>query len=123
MQNPLVNKGILLPSDQISKDKINLIAGAMTLPFAEMVWVSTAGDIETINRLTEVFVTMNNSADRAKLFKIIQALYGLMGVQFSDEAAYIPKHKHALEYFMFSFINDFGNIISDYIAEKRSKAK
>jgi len=92
----------------------------MTLPFAEMVWVSTAGDIETINRLTEVFVTMNNSTDRVKLFKIIQALYGLMGLQFSDEAAYIPKHKLALEYFMFSFINDFGDIISDYFAEKRS---
>ena len=92
MQNPLIDKGIILHSGEISKDKINLITGAMTLPFAEMVWVSTAGDIETINRLTEVFVTMNNSADRVKLFKIIQALYGLMGLQFSDEATYIPKH-------------------------------
>ena len=56
MQNPLVNKGVILQSGQISKDKINLITGAMTLPLAEMVWVSTAGDIETINRLFVVTV-------------------------------------------------------------------
>ena len=120
MQNPLIDKGIILPSGEVCKDKINLIAGAMTLPFAEMVWVTTNGDRDTMNRLTEVLVSMNTPADRGKLFKIIQMLYGLMGLQFSDEAAYIPTHKAALEYFIYSFILDFGEIIKDYIAEERS---
>ena len=122
MQNPLTATGIILQSGEICKDKINLITGAMTLPFAEMVWVTTNGDMETINRLTEILVSMNTPADRGKLFKIIQMLYGLMGLQFSDEAAYIPTHKSALEYFIFSFILDFGEIIKDYIAEERSSA-
>ncbi len=79
--NILAKKGILTLSGEISKDKINLVAGAITQPFAEMVWVTTGGDMDTINRLTDVLVTMNTPADRGKLFKIIKMLYGLMGLQ------------------------------------------
>jgi len=118
MKNPLVTKGIVLPSGEISKDKINLISGAMTQPFAEMVWVTTAGDMDTINRLTEVLVSMNTPKDRRNLFKIIRMLYGLMGLQFSDEAVYMPTHQPALEYFIFQFTTDFGEIIQDYVAER-----
>ena len=42
--------------------------------------------METVNRLTDVLVTMNTPADRGKLFKIIKMLYGLMGLPFSEEA-------------------------------------
>ena len=37
MKNVLLDKGIILPSGEINKDKINLVAGAITQPFAEMV--------------------------------------------------------------------------------------
>ena len=37
--HPLISKGIIKPSGEIGKDKINLVAGAITQPFAEMVWV------------------------------------------------------------------------------------
>ena len=77
MKNVLLDKGIILPSGEISKDKVNLVAGAITQSFAEMVWVTTGGDMETVNRLTDVLVTMNTPADRGKLFKIIKMLYGL----------------------------------------------
>lgn len=77
MKNTLLDKGIITPSGEISKDKISLVAGAITQPFAEMVWVTTGGDMETINRLTDVLVSMNTPADRGKLFKIIKMLYGL----------------------------------------------
>ncbi len=115
--NVFIEKGILLPSGEISKDKINLVAGAMTLPFAEMVWVSTGGDMDTINRLTDILVTMNTPADNGKLFKIIQMLYGLMGLQFPDEAALMSGHPQALEYFLFSFILDFGEVIKDFLID------
>ena len=59
MKNELLDKGIILPSGEIGKDKINLVAGAITQPFAEMVWVMTGGDMETINRLR--FVTNTSS--------------------------------------------------------------
>ena len=44
MKNVLLDKGIILPSGEINKDKINLVAGAITQPLAEMVWVTTGGD-------------------------------------------------------------------------------
>lgn len=46
MKNELLDKGIILPSGEISKDKVNLVTGAITQPFAEMVWVTTGGDME-----------------------------------------------------------------------------
>lgn len=117
MKNTLLDKGIITPSGEISKDKINLVAGAITQPFAEMVWVTTGGDMETINRLTDVLVSMNTPADRGKLFKIIKMLYGLMGLPFSEEAEPMDAAPDVLEYFIFSFTADFGEIIKDYIAE------
>ena len=63
MNNVLLDKGIITPSGEISKDKINLVAGAITQPFAEMVWVTTGGDMETINRLTDA-ANMGNGNTR-----------------------------------------------------------
>lgn len=117
MQNTLVGRGIIKPSGEINKDKINLVVGAITQPFAEMVWSTTGGDMETINRLTDVLVSMDNPQDRSKLYRIIKMLYGLMGLQFSEEAEYMETDVEVLEYFIFSFIADFGEIIQEYIAE------
>ena len=117
MKNTLLDKGIITPSGEISKDKISLVAGAITQPFAEMVWVTTGGDMETINRLTDVLVSMNTPADRGKLFKIIKMLYGLIGLPFSEEVEPMDAAPDVLEYFIFSFTADFGEIIKDYIAE------
>ena len=61
-------------------------------------------------------------AERGKLFKIIKMLYGLIGLRFSDEASHIHTNKDALEYFIFSFIIDFGDTIKDYIAEEKTSS-
>ena len=58
MKNEFLDKGILLPSSEIDKDKINLAAGAIMRPFAEMVWVTTGGNMESVSRLTDILVTM-----------------------------------------------------------------
>lgn len=116
--NTLTARGIILQSGEISKDKINLVAGAITQPFAEMVWVTTGGDMDTINRLTDTLVTMNTPADRGKLFKIIKMLYGLMGLQFSEEAEPMDADPDVLEYFIFSFMADFGEVMQELIAEE-----
>ena len=121
MPNELVDKGILTRSGDICKDKINLVAGAITKPFADMVWVMTNGDRETLNRLTQIFLDMNIPASRKDLFKIVQMFYGLMGIQFPDEAVLMSVHPKALEYFLFSFIADFGEIIKDYMDEEQGE--
>ena len=50
------------------------MAGAVTPPFAEMVWATTGGDWETINRLTDILVTMNTAEDGGKLFIVIHKI-------------------------------------------------
>ena len=119
MKNELLDRGIKLASGEISKDKINLVAGAVTQPFAEMVWVTTGGDMETINRLTDILVTMNTPADRGKLFKIIKMLYGLMGLLFSQKAEPMDADTAVLEYFIFFFTADFGEAMQDIIADEK----
>lgn len=118
MENMLLTKGIILQSGEINKDKVNLVAGAITQPFAEMVWLTTGGDMETVNRLTDILVTMNTPADRGKLFKIIKLLYGFMGLPFSEEAEPMGADPDVLDYFIFSFTADFGELIQDFIAEE-----
>ena len=56
---------------------------------ADMVWVTTGGDMETVNRLTDVLVTMNTPADRGKLFKIIK-----MAGRRSQVSNNIPVYEH-----------------------------
>ena len=119
MAKILTNKGIITSSGKISKDKINLVAGAVTDPFAEIVWATTGGDWETINRLTEILVTMNTAEDGGKLFKIVQMLYGLLGLRFSEEAAVMGLHPEAMQYFLFSFAADFGEIMQEYKSEEK----
>lgn len=119
MKDLLLSKGIILQSGEISKDKINLVAGTITQPFAEMVWVTTGGDMETVNRLTDILVSMNTPADRGKLFKIIKLLYGLMGLRFTEEAEPMDADPDVLEYFIFSFTADFGEVMQDIIADEK----
>lgn len=67
-----------------------------------MVWVTTDGNMETVNRLmTDILVTMNTSADHENLFKIIKLLYGLMGLLFSGEAEPMDAGPAVLECFIF----------------------
>ena len=119
MAKTLTNTGIITSSGKISKDKINLVAGAVTQPFAEMVWATTGGDWETINRLTEILVTMNTAEDGGKLFKTVQMLYGLLGLRFSEEAVAMGLHPEATQYFLFSFAADFGEIMQEYKSEEK----
>ena len=66
--NTLTARGIILQSGEISKDKINLVAGAITQPFAEMVWVTTGGDMDTINRLTDTLSSLPRQGEKRRRF-------------------------------------------------------
>ena len=108
MKNTLLDKGIVLPSGEINKNKINLVAGAITQPFAELLWITTNGNMDTINRLTLLLLEMNNPKDRSRLFQLIQILYALLGLQFSEEALPMGSDPDVLDYFLFSFLDDLG---------------
>ena len=67
----LMSKGIVHPSGEINKTKINLVAGAITQPFAEMLWATTAGDMDAINRLTHLLLQMNLQNVHKQLYRIL----------------------------------------------------
>ena len=113
----LFSKGIVTANGEINKTKINLVAGAITQPFAEMIWVTTDGDMDAINRLTHLFLQMNTPKERDRLFQLIQALYTLLGLQFSEEAIPMGSDPDVLEYFLFSFMVDFGETVKDFCLE------
>ena len=111
----LLSKGIVTPSGEINQTKINLVAGAITQPFAEMIWVTTDGDMDAINRLTHLFLKMNTPKERNRLFQLIQTLYALLGLQFSEEAIPMGSDPDVLDYFLFSFLADFRECIKGFI--------
>lgn len=113
MDNTLLDKGIVLPSGEINKNKINLVVGAITQPFAELLWITTNGDMDTINRLTLLLLEMNTPKDRSRLFQLIQILYALLGLQFSEEALPMGSDPDVLDYFLFSFLDDLGDNIKE----------
>jgi len=79
-----------------------------------MIWVTTDGDIDAINRLTHLFLQMNTPKERDRLFQLIQVLYALLGLQFSEEAIPMGSDPDVLDYFLFSFLADLGGCIRDY---------
>jgi len=117
MKDILQRKGILSPSGEVQKDKINLVSGAIVNPFAEMIWVTTNGDMVTINRLTLMFLQMNTPQERDRLFQLIQVLYALLGIHFSEEAIPMGSDPDVLDYFLFSFLADLGDSITEYRLE------
>jgi len=117
MRNLLIDKGLLFSNGQVCKNNINMLSGRFTLPFAEMVWATTGGDMETINRITDVLITMNTSEDREKLFKIIKMVYWMVGLKIPEEINIVKQDSDVLEYFIHSFILDFKEVISEYVEE------
>ncbi len=49
----LYDKGILLSSGEICKNKINLISGAMTAILVEAIWTFTENDAEAMERISD----------------------------------------------------------------------
>ena len=45
---------------------------------------------------------MNTTEDGSKLLKIVQMLYGLLGLRFSEEAAAMGLHPETMQYFSFA---------------------
>lgn len=115
-QIDLQKLGILLPDGNINKTKINYISGEISQPFAEMVWISTNHDPETITRLTQLFLDMRKIRQPALFFS---SLYALMGLQLPDDVLQVLANHEALTYFLFSFVNDFGEIMQENFDELR----
>ncbi|CFX91805.1 Uncharacterized [Syntrophomonas zehnderi OL-4] len=96
MQVNLYANGILLPSGDISRDKINLITGAMTAPFVETLWAFSENDTEVMKRISAIFTHLYSEGREVEM---------------------LAGHPEARQYFLFSFLLDMDDIMQDFMAE------
>ncbi|MCJ7856551.1 hypothetical protein MUJ63_09650 [Lachnospiraceae bacterium NSJ-143] len=118
MQKALIDKGILRPSGEIVKDKINLISGAYTQPFMETLWAVTNGDTDTTDRIYTLLTGLYQDGRETELLEVLRTLYGVLGLMFPSDVELLAEHPEARGYFLFSFLLDYEDIIEDYKAER-----
>lgn len=118
MQNILIGKGVLRPSGEIVKDKINLISGAHTPPFVEMLWTVTGGDTDTTDRVYTLLSDLYQDGRETEMLEVLRTLYGVLGLPFPEDVEQLAGHPEARGYFLFSFLLDYDDAIEDYKAEQ-----
>lgn len=117
----LLENDVLFTNGSINKNKINLIAGAIAQPFVETVWAVTNGDKDTLNQMTDMMSQMFSEGEEERLWDMLRLLHGVIGQQFPEYAVQLSQHPEARQYFLFSFLLDFGDALQDYIEEDEGR--
>ena len=107
----LLDKGIILQSGTICRDKINLISGAMTTPLLETIWTFSGYDTEAMERISAIFTHLYHEGREAEMMAILRILYDLSGLKFPEDVELLTTHLEARQYFLLSFLLD----MEDYI--------
>lgn len=112
----LITANIISPSGEVSKDKINLLAGAHTPPFVEMLWTVTGGDTDTTDRVYTLLSDLYQEGRETEMLEVLRTLYGVLGLAFPDDVEQLAGHPEARSYFLFSFLLDYDDVMEDYKA-------
>ena len=107
----LYDKGILLSSGEICKNKINLISGAMTAPLVEAIWAFTENDAEAMERILATLNHLYHNDHEVEMIAVLRILYDVCGLQFPEDVELLAEHAEARQYFLFSFLLD----MEDYV--------
>jgi len=113
----LLDKGIILPSGTICRDKINLISGAMTAPLIEAIWTFSGYDTEAMERVSAIFTNLYHGGREAEMMAVLHILYDVLGLQFLEDVELLADHPEARQYFLFSFLMDMEDCMHDFISE------
>ena len=116
-RNSLLDKGIILQSGTICRDKINLISGAMTAPLIETIWIFSGYDTEAMERISAIFTHLYHEGREAEMMAILRILYDLSGLKFPEDVEFLAEHQGARQYFLFSFLMDMEDCMHDFISE------
>jgi hypothetical protein len=100
------------------KEKINYLSGSLIDDFSESVWTMVSGDIATIHLFTEIFTGMCNRGQIDEMYDILRLQYGMLGLTFPDEVLRLKDKPEEKRYFLFSFLLDFDDVMTDYITEQ-----
>lgn len=117
IQNLLVAKGILLQSEEICRNKISLISGAMTTPLIETIWIFSDHDTEIMKRILAFFAHLYKEGREAEMMAVLRILYDLSGLRFPEDVELLAEQLEARQYFLFSFMLDMEECINDLMSE------
>ena len=110
-RNSLFDKGILLKSGEICKDKINLISGAMTSPLIETIWTILEHDAEAMKRILATLSNLYHNDYKDEMMAVLCILYDVSGLQIPEYVALISEHHEVRQYFLFSFLLDMEDCV------------
>lgn len=115
MSNPnlLVYKGIISPTGEVNKDKINLLSGAFTQPLVDSILATTNYDKQTIIELVGFLQKLFVNTQRAEMLELLNLLYRLEGLHIPQEIQALKQHSEARDYFLFSFLLDVRDVLED----------
>lgn len=112
MTEKLIAQGILRPSGEVCRDKINLLSGSYVPPFVEMLWTVTGGDKATAEHVYGLYP----SGREEDMLEALRVLYGVLGLIFPETVELLARHPAARSYFLFSFLLDYDDVVQDYTA-------
>ena len=114
----LITANIISLSGEVNKDKINLLAGAHTPPFVEMLWTVTGGDTDTTDRVYTLLTGLYQEGRETEMLEVLHVLYDVLGLAFPDDVELLAGHPEARSYFLFSFLLDYDDVLQDFMAEQ-----
>lgn len=113
----LKSKGILTLQNDINRDKINLISGAITAPFLETLFTFSGNDAGTMNRVSAIFTHLYSEGREVEMLAVLRILYDVAGLLFPEDVELLASHPEARQYFLFSFLLDMDDWMQDIQAE------
>lgn len=100
------------------KEKINYLSGGLIDAFTENIWVAVSGDSDTIHLFFDVFAAMYDRGQINEMYDLLRLQYGMLGLTFPDEVLRLKDKPEEKRYFLFSFLLDFDDVMTDYITEQ-----
>ncbi len=110
-RDTLKSKGILTPQNDINRDKINLISGAITAPFLETLFTFSGNDPGTMDRVSAIFTHLYSEGREVEMLAVLRILYDVAGLQFPEDVELLASHPEARQYFLFSFLLDMDDFL------------
>lgn len=113
----LYERGILLHTGEINKDKINLISGATTDTFIETLWEVSGHNADTLNRLYSILSDLHEQEREDDMMEILRLLYDALDMDIPDDIALLAEHPEARNYYLFELLLDIDDLVPQLLSE------
>jgi len=112
-ENILHEEGILFPTGELNRNKLNLMSGSTIPQFCDMFWEASLRDKELVTTLCSIMQTMYEDGRHKEMMDVLYLLYGLIGLKFPDELKLLRDHQEAMSYLLREMLLDFDDVFTE----------